>query len=325
MRIFVSRPLPEQAMERLARRFEVAVGPADRATTAAEVLAGAREADALISMLSDRIDAAFLDACPRLRVVANYAVGVNNIDLRAAAERGVHVTNTPGVLTDATADLAFGLLLSVARRIPESERFLRAGRFDGWAPLLFLGADVAGARLGIVGMGRIGQAMAVRARAFGMEVVYVQRRPLDPARERELGARYVSLEELLSTSDFVSLHCPLTPETHHLIDARALARMKPGAILVNTARGPVVDETALVEALRSGQLGGAGLDVFEEEPKVHPGLLDRDDVVLTPHTGSATRGTRLRMAMMVCEDVERVLDGRPPLHPVNEPVAGGRR
>ena len=244
---------------------------------------------------------------------------MNNIDLAAAAARGVWATNTPGVLTDATADLAFGLLLSAARRIPESERFLREGRFDGWAPLLFLGADDAGATLGIVGMGRIGQAMARRARAFGMEIVYAGRSRRPP--EEEQGARFVPLDELLATSDFVSLHCPLTPATHHLLDAKALARMKPGAIVINTARGPVVDEAALVEALRDGHLGGAGLDVFEEEPKVHPGLLALDNVVLTPHTGSATRGTRLRMAEMVCEDVERVLAGQPPLHPVNQPAA----
>lgn len=320
MRVFVSRPLPAPAMERLSRRFEIATGPADRATTAEELLAGARDADALVSMLSDRVDAGFLAACPRLRVVANYAVGVNNIDLAAAASRGVWATNTPGVLTDATADLAFGLLLAAARRIPESERFLRAGRFDGWAPLLYLGADVTGARLGIVGLGRIGQAMARRARGFGMEVVYNARAPR-PADE-EQGARFVELDELLGTSDFVSLHCPLTPQTHHLLDAKALARMKRGAILVNTARGPVVDEAALVEALRSGHLAGAGLDVFEEEPAVHPGLLALDNVVLTPHTGSATHGTRLRMAMMVCEDVERVLGGEAPLRPVNRPVSG---
>jgi len=318
MRVFVSRPLPAPAMERLARSFDVTTGPADRATTADELLAGAREADALVSMLSDRIDRAFLEACPRLRVVANYAVGVNNIDLAAAAARGVWATNTPGVLTDATADLAFGLLLSVARRIPESERFLREGRFDGWAPLLFLGADVASATLGIVGLGRIGQAVARRARAFGMEVVYSghRRKP----EEQEQGARFVSHDELVATSDFVSLHCPLTPETRHLFDARAFGRMKRGAILVNTARGPVVDEAALVEALQSGHLGGAGLDVFEDEPKVHPGLLALPNVVLTPHTGSATRGTRLRMAEMVCEDVERVLAGQAPKFPVNQPV-----
>ncbi len=318
MRVFVSRPLPAQAMERLAARFHVATGPADRATTAGELLAGAREADALVSMLSDRIDDAFLAACPRLRVVSNYAVGVNNIDLAAAAARGVWATNTPGVLTDATADLAFGLLLSAARRIPESEHFLREGRFDGWAPLLFLGADVAGATLGIVGMGRIGQAMAKRARAFGVEIVYNARRRLPP--EQEQGARHVPLDELLAASDFVSLHCPLTPETHHLIDAAALARMKKGAILINTARGPVVDEAALVQALRSGQLASAGLDVFEEEPAVHAGLLELSNVVMTPHTGSATHGTRLRMAMMVAEDIERVLGGGAPLHPVNRPA-----
>ncbi len=319
MRVFVSRPLPQAAMERLASRFELTVGPADRATTPEELLAGARDADALVAMLSDRIDAAFLDACPRLRVVANYAVGVNNVDLDAATVRGVQVCNTPGVLTDATADLAFGLLLSVARRIPESERYLREGRFDGWAPLLFLGADLAGATLGIVGMGRIGQAMARRAKGFGMEIVYAARRPLDAATEAALGARRLPFEELLAASDFLSLHCPLTEETRHLLDAPALSRMKRGAFLINTARGPVVDEAALVEALERGHLGGAGLDVYEREPAVHPGLLQRGDVVLAPHTGSATTGTRLKMALMVCEDVERVLAGAAPLRPVNRP------
>lgn len=323
MRVFVSRPLPEPAMERLRSRFDVVVGPADRSTTPDELRAGVADAHALVAMLSDRIDTALLDAAPSLRLVANYAVGFNNVDVEAAASRGVWVTNTPGVLTDATADLAFGLLLAVARRIPESERWLRAGRFDGWAPLLFLGADLAGARLGIVGMGRIGRAMARRARAFEMEVVYTTRSPLPPEVASSIDARPVPLEELLATSDFVSLHCPLTPQTRHLIDRRALAQMKPGAILINTARGPVVDEAALVEALRTGHLGGAGLDVFEEEPAVHPGLLELENVVLTPHTGSATRGTRLRMAEMVCEEVERVLAGEAPLRPVNRPITRG--
>lgn len=319
MKIFVSRPLPGQAMERLSSRFQVGVGPEDRATTSEELLEGTRDASALVSMLSDRIDAAFLDACPKLRLVANYAVGVNNIDLEAAAARGVWVTNTPGVLTDATADLAFGLLLSIARRIPESEIFLREGRFDGWAPLLFLGADLAGATLGIVGMGRIGQAMARRALGFGMKVVYHSRTPLPPEKEAALSVRGVSLDELIETSDFISLHCPLTPETKHLFDAEAFARMKKTAYLINTARGPVVDEGALVEALESGQIAGAGLDVYEQEPIVHPGLLGRKDVVLAPHTGSATFGTRQKMAEMVCEEVERVLADQEPLRPVNQP------
>jgi glyoxylate reductase len=247
-------------------------------------------------------------------------VGFDNVDLAAAEARGIWVTNTPGVLTDATADLAFGLLLAAARRIPESERFLRAGRFDGWAPLLFRGADLFGATLGIVGLGRIGQAMARRARAFGMRIVYAGRRAVDAEVERALEARRVELDELLATSDFVSLHCPLTPETRHLIDAGALARMKKGAILINTARGPIVDEAALVDALRSGHLAGAGLDVFEREPAVHPGLLELENVVLTPHTGSATMGTRRRMAELVCENLERALAGEAPPHPVNRPM-----
>lgn len=319
MKVFVSRPLPGAAMDRLAAGFEVGVGPQDRATTREELLAGARDADALVSMLSDRIDAAFFEACPNLKLVANYAVGVNNIDLEEAARRGIWVTNTPGVLTDATADLAFGLLLSIARRIPESELFLREGRFDGWAPLLFLGADLSGATLGIVGMGRIGQAMARRALGFGMKVVYHTRTPLPPELEASYAAKHLPLDELIATSDFISLHCPLTPDTKHLFDADAFRQMKKTAYLINTARGPVVDEAALVEALASGEIAGAGLDVYEEEPVVHPGLLDRKDVVLAPHTGSATFGTRSKMAEMVCEEVERVLSGTGPLRPVNRP------
>lgn len=319
MKVFVSRPLPGAAMDRLAAGFEVGVGPQDRATTREELLAGARDADALVSMLSDRIDAAFFEACPNLKLVANYAVGVNNIDLEEAARRGIWVTNTPGVLTDATADLAFGLLLSIARRIPESELFLREGRFDGWAPLLFLGADLSGATLGIVGMGRIGQAMARRALGFGMKVVYHTRTPLPPELEASYAAMHLPLDELIATSDFISLHCPLTPDTKHLFDADAFRQMKETAYLINTARGPVVDEAALVEALASGEIAGAGLDVYEEEPVVHPGLLDRKDVVLAPHTGSATFGTRSKMAEMVCEEVERVLSGTGPLRPVNRP------
>lgn len=318
MRVFVSRPLPEQAMARLSSNFQIAVGPADRATTPAEVLEGARNADGLVAMLSDRIDAAFLDACPRLKVISNYAVGVNNIDLDAAASRGIWVTNTPGVLTDATADLAFGLLLSVARRIPESERFLREGRFDGWAPLLFLGADLVGATLGIVGMGRIGQAMARRANGFGMKIIYHSRTPLRAEDEARLSATSVPLQELIASSDFISLHCPLTPDTTHLFNAAALAQMKPTAYLINTARGPVVDEAALVEALAADRIAGAGLDVYEEEPKIHHGLMNRADVVLAPHTGSATVGTRRKMAEMVCNEMERVLlHGKEPLLPVN--------
>lgn len=319
VKVFVSRPLPGAAMDRLAAGFEVGVGPQDRATTREELLAGARDADALVSMLSDRIDAAFFEACPNLKLVANYAVGVNNIDLEEAARRGIWVTNTPGVLTDATADLAFGLLLSIARRIPESELFLREGRFDGWAPLLFLGADLSGATLGIVGMGRIGQAMARRALGFGMKVVYHTRTPLPPELEASYAAKHLPLDELIATSDFISLHCPLTPDTKHLFDADAFRQMKKTAYLINTARGPVVDEAALVEALASGEIAGAGLDVYEEEPVVHPGLLDRKDVVLAPHTGSATFGTRSKMAEMVCEEVERVLSGTGPLRPVNRP------
>lgn len=272
--------------------------------------------EGLICLLSDRIDREVLEAGKALRVVANVAVGYDNIDLQAANELGIMVTNTPEVLTEATADLTFGLILAVARRIVEGDRLVREGRFHGWELDLLLGAEVHHKTLGIVGFGRIGQAVARRARGFGMEILYY-----DPIRrpelERELGARFVQLEELLSRSDFVSLHLPLTPQTRHLIGREELGLMKPTAFLINVARGPVVDEAALVEALKSGKLAGAGLDVFEQEPHVHPELLRMSNVVLTPHIGSAGRETRVRMALMAVENVLAALAGRRPPNLVN--------
>jgi glyoxylate reductase len=274
------------------------------------------DADAAVTLLTDRVDAEFLAAAPKLRLVANVAVGYNNIDVAACAERGVLVTNTPGVLTDATADLAMSLVLMSTRRLGEGERLIRSGTAWQWGMFMMLGTGLQGRTLGIVGMGGIGEALAQRAAAFGMEVVYHNRRAVDVATEARLGARLVSFDELLATSDIVSLNCPYSDATHHLIDAAALAAMRPTAHLVNTARGPIVDEAALVEALQNGSIAGAALDVFEHEPTVHPGLLDLDNVVLVPHLGSATVETRTAMATTAASNVVEVLADRPPINPV---------
>lgn len=274
------------------------------------------DADAVVTLLTDRVDDAFLDAAPKVRVVANVAVGYNNIDVDACRRRGVLVTNTPDVLTDATADLAMGLVLMVTRRLGEGERLVRSGRPWKWGMFMMLGAGLQGRTLGIVGMGAIGEALAERARAFGMSIRYHNRAPVDPETERRLGARWLELDELLDVSDVVSLNCPYTPATHHLVDGPALQRMRSTAYLVNTARGPIVDEGALVDALRSGTIAGAALDVFEHEPDVHPGLLELDNAVLVPHLGSATVETRSAMAELAARNVVAVLGGDDPLTPV---------
>ncbi len=273
-------------------------------------------ADAAVTLLTDRVDDDFLDAAPNLRIVANVAVGYNNIDVAACTARGVTVTNTPGVLTDATADLAMALILMSTRRLGEGERLIRSGTPWQWGMFMMLGTGIQGRRLGIVGMGGIGVALADRARAFGMEIVYHNRRKVSDAVESRLGAHLVGLDHLLESSDVVSLNCPYSDETHHLIDAAALERMMPSAFLVNTARGPIVDEAALVEALRSGSIAGAGLDVFEHEPDVHPGLIELDNAVIVPHLGSATVETRSAMATLAARNVVEVLAGRAPVSPV---------
>lgn len=311
--MFVTRQLPVDPAEVL-EGHRVEVWPDPGPPSAAVLRERAAECDALLTLLSDRVDASLLDAAPRLQVVANYAVGFDNIDLQAARTRGIWVTHTPGTLTDATADLTFTLLLAVARRLPEAEADARSGDFGHWSPTAFLGLELAGARLGILGFGAIGRAVARRARGFGMEVRYSSRSPIPPE-ERE-GAEPAGFDELLATSDVISIHAPLTESTRGLFDAAALARMKPGARLINTARGPIVDESALVAALESGQLAGAGLDVFEDEPRVHPGLVGRSDVVLTPHIGSATTEARRRMARKALRNIAAVLDGREPPDPI---------
>lgn len=320
-RIFVTARLPSPAPE-LLRQFtpHLEVFAEERLPDRGELRAGIARCDGLLCQLTDRIDREALSWSPRLRAISAYAVGTNNIDLAEATRRGIPVANTPGVLTEATADLALALLLAAARRLGEGERLLRRGAWTGWRPTLLLGVDLRGRQLGILGPGRIGRAVAERARAFGLRIAYWGRRR-HPDWEEALAAVPLSLPELLASSDIVSVHLPLTGATRHLLGAAALGAMKPGSILINTARGPIVDEAALVAALRSGPLRAAGLDVFEAEPAVHPGLLELENVVLAPHLGSATEETRSRMAELAARNLILMLEGRPPLHAVNPEVA----
>lgn len=289
------------------------VAPARGRLDREALLGGLATADALICLLTDRIDRALLAAAPSLRIVANHAVGVDNVDVTACTERGVLVANTPDVLTDATADLTWALLLAAARRLGEAEGVLRAGRWSGWEPTQFLGVELAGRTLGIVGLGRIGRAVARRARGFGMEVIYAAPRPAAD----DDGARHVSLDALCRDADVVSLHCPATEATRGMFDAARLATLKPTAILVNTARGALIDEPALAAALAAGKLGAAALDVFASEPSVHPALLAAPRTVLLPHIGSATRTTRAKMGQLCVDAVRDALAGRRPAHLVN--------
>ncbi|MBL0174618.1 MAG: D-glycerate dehydrogenase [Ignavibacteria bacterium] len=308
--VFLTREIPEEGMRILRERTSLTMFPHDRLIAKTELVDAVREAEGLLAMLTDPVDADVISAAPKLKVIANCAVGYNNIDLDAARARGIVVTNTPGVLTDATADIAFALLISCARRIVESDRWLRARDFDGWAPMLFRGLDLAGRTVGIIGGGRIGQAMARRcALGFGMRVIY-RSRNRNEEMEHACNAHAADLDTLLRESDFVSLHVPLTPETRHMIGARELALMNPSAVLVNTARGPVVDEQALIAALREHRIFAAGLDVYEFEPAIPGELKALDNVVILPHIGSASFETRARMAVMAAENVVAVLEGR---------------
>lgn len=288
----------------------------------AELRARVADKDALVCLLTDAIDRSVIDSATRLKVIANVAVGYNNIDVAAATRRRIVVTNTPGVLTETTADFTWALLLATARRVAEADAFTRAGRFTEWGLMLLLGGDVYGKTLGILGLGRIGRAVARRAQGFGMRLLYHDA-VRDADAERELGVVHRDKDTVLREADFVTLHVPLLAETRHYIAERELRLMKPTAYLVNAARGPVVHEAALVRALREGWIAGAGLDVFEEEPRVHPGLLECRNAVLAPHIASASRETRLRMAMMAVEDALAVLEGRRPAHPVNPEVLAG--
>jgi glyoxylate reductase len=316
--------LPEEAVRLARSRARVDIHDGDAPLRKPELMARLKGRQGLICLITDQIDDELLGGCPDLRVVANVAVGFNNIDVEAATRRGVVITNTPDVLTDTTADFAWALLMATARRVVEGDRYVRQGRFKQWEYMRLLGGDVHGKTLGIIGFGRIGRAMARRALGFGMRVLYQDAVPADAATERGLNATRADLPTLLRDSDFVSVHTPLLPETRHLIGADALKAMKKTAYLINASRGPVVDEAALVEALREGWIGGAGLDVFEEEPAVHPGLLGLTNVVLAPHIGSASHDTRLKMATLAVDNCLAILEGKRPPTPVNPEVLSAR-
>jgi glyoxylate reductase len=325
-KIVVTRRIPEPAVEILREAGDVWVSPDDRPLETQELHAAVEGADIAVTLLHDKVDDAFLDAAgDRLKAVCNVAVGFDNIDVPAATKRGVLVTNTPAVLTEATADLAMTLILAVTRRIGEGERLIRAREPWSWHMFMLLGMGLQGKTLGVVGMGAIGQALARRAKAFGMEIVYSDARQAPAEVEQELGARRVELDDLLRAADVVSIHAPLMDETRHLINADTLGLMKKSAYLVNSARGPIVDEAALVDALKAGEIAGAGLDVYENEPETHPGLLDLDNVVLLPHLGSATIETRTAMGVLAAENAVAVLKGEPPKTPVNPEVLEGAR
>jgi glyoxylate reductase len=325
-KIVVTRRIPEPAVELLREAGDVWVSPDDRPLEVSELHDAIKGADIVVTLLHDKVDDAFFDAAgDQLRAVCNVAVGFDNIDVPAATKRGVVVTNTPAVLTEATADLAMTLILTVTRRIGEGERLIRAREPWSWHMFMLLGMGLQDKTLGVVGMGAIGQSLARRAKAFGMSVIYSDAREAPAEVEQELGARRVELDELLRSADVVSIHAPLMDETRHLINADTLALMKESAYIVNSARGPIIDEAALVDALKAGQIAGAGLDVYENEPETHPGLLDLDNVVLLPHLGSATIETRTAMGVLAAENATLVLNGERPKTPVNPDVLDGSR
>jgi glyoxylate reductase len=318
--VYVARMIPQETIDELRKHFEVLVNPEDRALTKAELKEKAKGCDAIISLITDTIDGDLLDAVgPQCKIVANYAVGINNFDVAAATKRGVILTNTPGVLDDATATHTFALLLATARRIVEADRYVRAGKWKGWSPMFFIGMDVDRKTLGIAGLGRIGTNVARKARGFDMKILYSGPHR-NPQAEKEVGAMYVDKETLLRESDFLTLHVPLTPETRHYIGEKELKLMKKTAILINASRGPVVDEKALLKALQEKQIWAAGLDVFENEPEIVPGLLELDNVVVVPHIASATTETRINMGKIALNNIVKVLNGQPPETCVNPEV-----
>ncbi len=324
MKVLVTARMPEEVLALLRREHQVESYAEDPPLDRASLLRRVADKEGLLCTITDLIDQELLDHAPALRVIANFGVGFEHIDVAAATQRGLPVTNTPGVLTAATADLAFALILATARRLVEGDKRVREGKFTYWAPLLFLGHEVSGKTLGLIGAGRIGQAVAQRAHGFGMRVIYHSRTRLAPAAEQELHVSFAPLEDLLREADFVTLHVPLTPQTRHLIGRRELELMKPTAHLINTARGPVVDEAALVEALRRGEIGGAGLDVYELEPELSPGLTELDHVVLLPHVGSATIETRTRMGLMAAANLLAGLRGEQPPNCLNWEALQGK-
>jgi glyoxylate reductase len=316
--VAITRRIPEAGIRLLEGRFRINLFDSDDPPGRRRLFELLSGADAAITLLSDKIDDELLAACPKLKVLANHAVGYENIDVEAAARRGIWVTNTPEVLTEATADLAMALILAVARRIVEADAFMRAGKYTSWQPKLLRGRSLSGKTLGVFGFGRIGQAVARRAGAFGMNIVYTDPTPR-PDAERDLAAKRVQFDELLAVSDVLTIHSPYLPELRYVMNAEAFAAMKPTAIFINTARGALMDEKALVNALKTGGIAGAGLDVYEREPNFEPELAGMDNIVMLPHIGSATLETRDAMAELAARNVAAVLDGLEPLTPVNKP------
>jgi gluconate 2-dehydrogenase len=318
-RILITQEVFDEVIDYLREQLEVETNQQPRPLPPPQLRERLKEKEGVLSMLTDRIDRPLLDACPRLKAVCNVAVGYNNIDVAACSVRNIKVTNTPGVLDETTADFVWTLLLAAARRLTEAEAYLRNGEWQGWQLKQLLGVDVHHATLGIIGMGRIGQAIARRALGFEMKVLYHNRRPLSGSAEASLRAEFRSLDDLLAQSDFVVVQVPYSAETHHLIGARELHLMKPTAILINAARGGVIDDAALIETLRAGTIGGAGLDVYEGEPRFNPAFLVLKNVVLAPHIGSSTRATRLAMAMTAARNLVAALNGQRPPNWVNPP------
>ncbi|HMA83354.1 MAG TPA: D-glycerate dehydrogenase [Candidatus Thermoplasmatota archaeon] len=319
MKVFVTRKIPESGINLLKNYHTVTVSEKDRVLSKDEIIDQAQDAEGLLCLLTDTIDSEVISSLPNLKMIANYAVGFNNVDVEKATQKKIPVSNTPGVLTDTTAELAWALVFSVARRIVESDSFCRDGKFEGWAPMLMLGQDITKKTLGIIGSGRIGTAMALKSKGFDMNVLYVNPEH-NSVLESEINAKKTDLSTLLMKSDIVTLHVPLTDETHHLIGEKELDLMKETAVLINTSRGPVIDENALLNALENKQIFGAGLDVYEHEPKIPKKLKQLDNVVILPHIGSATKETRSKMAEMAAENMLQGLNGKQPSNCVNPEV-----
>ncbi|MFW6361550.1 MAG: 2-hydroxyacid dehydrogenase [Spirochaetota bacterium] len=318
-KVYITRRIPQAGIDLLKEKYDVKVNPHDRALSRAELLSAVQDADGVLCLLTDKIDGEFFDAAPQLRGVANYAVGYDNIDVPEATRRKLPVSNTPGVLTDATAEMAWALLFAVARRVVESDGHMRAGKWGGWGPLQFIGGDVSGKTLGVVGTGRIGTAMALKSTGFNMRVLYTDVVENEVLNEK-CKARRVDFDTLLAESDFVSIHVPLMDSTRHLFNAEVFKKMKSTSYLINTSRGPVINETDLVQALKAGELAGAGLDVYEAEPKMAAGLADLTNAVLTPHTASATEAARTNMALKAARNLSAMIAGETPPDCVNPEI-----
>lgn len=316
-KVLLTRRIIDEVMEYLSSQVELEVGR-DEVMARDVLLAKIKDKDGIISMLDDRIDEEVIDSAPRLKVISNYAVGYNNINVKYAISKGIFVTNTPGVLTETTADLTWALILSTCRLIPQADSFVRKGLFKGWGPLMFLGKDIYGKTLGIIGLGRIGKSVAKRASGFSMKVLYWDKIKLDEEEEKKLGVEFRELDHLLQESDIVTIHLPLTSETYHLLGREKLSLMKRDSVLINTARGPIIDEKALSELLEEGRIWGAGFDVYENEPEINEKLFRHPRVVLLPHIGSASYETRKKMGLMAVDGLLKALKGEIPENLVDE-------